>query len=184
MSGGSELAFQAAGLLLGAIVGSFLATLLIRWPQGRSVATGRSRCDSCGAKLGVRDLVIASGACTDSAINRITFEGLDYAAVPDFDLMRRASRGDSQAFEVLYDELSPAVYGLARRVVRDPARAEDVTQEVFLDVWRKATRFDADRGKAKTWIMTIAHRRAESDRLDAAADSLHAPPDEQGVRIR
>lgn len=80
---------------------------------------------------------------------------------PDVDdLMRRASRGDSQAFEALYDELSPAVYGLARRVVRDPARAEDVTQEVFLDVWRKATRFDVERGKAKTWVMTIAHRRA------------------------
>jgi len=80
---------------------------------------------------------------------------------PDVDdLMRRASRGDSQAFEVLYDELSPAVYGLARRVVRDPARAEDVTQEVFLDVWRKATRFDVERGRAKTWVMTIAHRRA------------------------
>jgi len=80
---------------------------------------------------------------------------------PDVDdLMRRASRGDSQAFEALYDELSAAVYGLARRVVRDPARAEDVTQEVFLDVWRKATRFDVERGKAKTWVMTIAHRRA------------------------
>lgn len=80
---------------------------------------------------------------------------------PDVDeLMHRASRGDSGAFETLYDVLSPAVYGLARRVVRDPARAEDVTQEVFLDVWRKATRFDGARGKAKTWVMTIAHRRA------------------------
>ena len=76
------------------------------------------------------------------------------------DLLRRAARGDSEAFEELYDELSPAVYGLARRVVRDPARAEDVTQEVFLDVWRKATRFDLARGKAKTWVMTIAHRRS------------------------
>ncbi len=80
---------------------------------------------------------------------------------PDVEeLMRRAARGESRAFEALYDELSPAVYGLARRVVRDPARAEDVTQEVFLDVWRKATRFDVERGKAKTWVMTIAHRRA------------------------
>ena len=52
-----------------------------------------TRVGSCGAlteELALRDLVIASGACTDSAINRITFEGLDYAAVPDFDLMRRA----------------------------------------------------------------------------------------------
>jgi RNA polymerase sigma-70 factor (ECF subfamily) len=80
---------------------------------------------------------------------------------PDVDeLMHRAARGDSGAFETLYDVLSPAVYGLARRVVRDPARAEDVTQEVFLDVWRKATRFDGARGKAKTWVMTIAHRRS------------------------
>jgi RNA polymerase sigma-70 factor, ECF subfamily len=76
------------------------------------------------------------------------------------DLMRRAARGDAQAFATLYDELSPAVYGLARRVVRDPAKAEDVTQEVFIDVWRQATRFDVERGRAKTWVMTIAHRRA------------------------
>lgn len=75
-------------------------------------------------------------------------------------LVRRVSRGDSQAFEQLYDELSSAVYGLARRVVRDPTRAEDVTQEVFLEVWRKAARFDSSLGKAKTWVMTIAHRRA------------------------
>jgi RNA polymerase sigma-70 factor (ECF subfamily) len=62
------------------------------------------------------------------------------------DLMRKVARGDSGAFEELYDELAPAVFGLARRVVRDPAKAEDVTQEVFVDVWRKATRFDVDRG--------------------------------------
>lgn len=57
MSDGGELLYQGLGLLLGAIVGSFLATLLIRWPQGKSVVAGRSRCDSCGVPLGVRDLV-------------------------------------------------------------------------------------------------------------------------------
>lgn len=75
-------------------------------------------------------------------------------------LLGRVARGDRGAFSALYDELSSAVYGLARRVVRDPARAEDVTQEVFLDIWRKASRFDQSLGKAKTWIMTITHRRA------------------------
>jgi RNA polymerase sigma-70 factor (ECF subfamily) len=75
-------------------------------------------------------------------------------------LLGRVARGDAQAFEKLYDELSAVVFGLARRVVRDPARAEDVTQEVFLEVWRKAARFDSSLGKAKTWVLTIAHRRA------------------------
>jgi RNA polymerase sigma-70 factor, ECF subfamily len=75
-------------------------------------------------------------------------------------LLARIARGDSQAFDELYDEVSAAVFGLARRVVRDPGKAEDVTQEVFLEVWRKASRFDRDLGRARTWIMTIAHRRS------------------------
>lgn len=75
-------------------------------------------------------------------------------------LVGRVARGDRAAFEELYDHMSAPVYGVARRVVRDPARAEDVSQDVFLDVWRKAPSFDATRGSAKTWIMTIAHRRA------------------------
>src|SRR4051795_4178355 len=80
---------------------------------------------------------------------------------PDVEaLITRVARGDSRAFEALYDELSSAVFGLARRVVRDPARAEDVTQEVFLEVWRKAARYDRALGTPRTWMMTIAHRRA------------------------
>ena len=75
-------------------------------------------------------------------------------------LLDRVARGDRAAFEALYDLVSAPVFGLARRVVRDPARAEDVTQEVFLDVWRRAPRFDRAQGSARTWIMTIAHRRA------------------------
>ena len=75
-------------------------------------------------------------------------------------LLSRTSRGDSAAFAELYDTLGASVYGLARRVVRDPSRAEDVSQEVFLEVWRKAPSFDETRGSAKTWVMTIAHRRA------------------------
>ena len=75
-------------------------------------------------------------------------------------LVGRVAVGDPQAFERLYDVIGAAVYGVARRVVRDPNRAEDVTQDVFLEVWRKAPSFDSSRGSAKTWVMTIAHRRA------------------------
>ena len=75
-------------------------------------------------------------------------------------LVPRVALGDAQAFEALYDLMGSSVYGVARRVVRDPARAEDVTQDAFLEVWRKAPSFDRSRGSARTWIMTIAHRRA------------------------
>jgi RNA polymerase sigma-70 factor, ECF subfamily len=78
----------------------------------------------------------------------------------DDELLLAAARGDERAFAALYDELAPAVFGVARRVVRDPARAEEVAQEVFVSVWRFATRFDPAKGGARTWAMTLAHRRA------------------------
>lgn len=75
-------------------------------------------------------------------------------------LMARVAGGDTDAFSLLYDQTSALVYGLALRVVRSEAMAEEVTQEVFLQVWRKASDFDPERGSGKTWIATLAHRRA------------------------
>jgi RNA polymerase sigma-70 factor (ECF subfamily) len=82
---------------------------------------------------------------------------------PDLDgLLRQVARGDQQAFEAVYDQLARPAYGVIRRVLRDPAQSEEVTQEVLLEVWRTASRFDPDRGRAATWVLTIAHRRSPS----------------------
>ena len=92
---------------------------------------------------------------------------------PDADagqLLVGVGRGDEQAFAAVYDLLGAAVYGLARRVVRDPARAEEIAQEVFIQVWQSAARFDPARGSAKGWVLTLAHRRAvDAVRHDQAA---------------
>jgi RNA polymerase sigma-70 factor (ECF subfamily) len=88
------------------------------------------------------------------------------------DLLRRTSLGETGAFEELYRLFASRVYGIARRVVRDPAQAEEVAQEVFLEVWRRAGRFDAARGSAASWVLALAHSRAV-DRVrsaQAAAD--------------
>lgn len=75
-------------------------------------------------------------------------------------LLRRAAGGDETAFGHLYDALSARVHGLVRRVVRDPAQSEEVTQEVFTEIWRQSARYDATRGSVVVWVMTIAHRKA------------------------
>ncbi len=75
-------------------------------------------------------------------------------------LMTLITGGDQQAFARLYDQTSHRVYGLVLRVLRDRVMSEEVTQEVFFEVWRKAPQFDRTRGAALSWIMTIAHRRA------------------------
>ena len=75
-------------------------------------------------------------------------------------LLAQVARGDHQAFEVVYGQLAGPVYGVVRRVLRDPAQSEEVAQEVLLEVWQTASRFDSARGSAAAWALTIAHRRA------------------------
>lgn len=109
------------------------------------------------------------------------------------------ARGDHGAYEVLYRELAPPIYGLIRRVLRDPAQSEEVTQEVLLEIWRTASRFDPGKGSPAAWAMTIAHRRAVDrvrseeadarreqqaapDATDDVADAVEAALDQQQVR--
>lgn len=103
-------------------------------------------------------------------------------------LLEQVATGDRRAYADLYDAMAPAVYGLARRVVVDPSMAEEVTQEVLLAVWSQAASFDRTKGSARTWVFTMAHRRAvdvvrseqaSRNRVDrVAAASTERPFDE------
>ena len=92
-----------------------------------------------------------------------------HAAVtdPPADLSHRLSvllegigRGDQAAFAEFYQLTSRRVFGMARRVLIDPELSEDTTQEVFLQVWQNASKFDPKAGSPLSWLMTISHRRA------------------------
>jgi RNA polymerase sigma-70 factor (ECF subfamily) len=90
-----------------------------------------------------------------------TAEGTDDEPQADLvALMAKVAQGDEQAFGLLYDALSPQVYGIAQRVLRNAALAQEVTQETFLTVWQQAPGFDRDKGSVKTWVAVIAHRRS------------------------
>ena len=84
----------------------------------------------------------------------------DLAHLSDEALVALAARADDGALAELYDRFGHVAYGLALRIVRDPALAEDAVQEAFLTIWRSASRFVPERAKARTWILTLVHRRA------------------------
>lgn len=70
------------------------------------------------------------------------------------------ARGDVPAFGAVYDQIAAPVFGIVCRLLSDPAQSEEVTQDVLLEVWRTAARFDAGKGSAMAWVATLAHRRA------------------------
>src|SRR5438067_2242537 len=104
----------------------------------------------------------------------------NYSEFPDEALLALAAREDEEALAQLYDRYSRVAYGLALRIVRDQALAEDAVQEAFLTVWRTAGSFRSDRAKPSTWILTLVHRRAvdvvrrEERRRAAPLDSVEA----------
>jgi RNA polymerase sigma-70 factor, ECF subfamily len=83
-----------------------------------------------------------------------------HAHLSDEALVALVARGDEDALGELYDRVGRIAYGLALRVLRDERHAEDAVQEAFLQVWRSAATFRAERAKASTWILTLVHRRA------------------------
>lgn len=99
--------------------------------------------------------------------------------------MAAVADGDQAAFAALYDLLSAPVHGTARAVLRDPDHAAEVTQEVMLEVWRTAPRFDPAQGSVRTWVLTLTHRRAvdrvravqaQRDRDQRVLDGAHHRP--------
>ena len=86
--------------------------------------------------------------------------GASPATVSDEALVAAVGRQDDSALAALYDRHGATCYRLALRIVRDSSLAEDVVQEAFVDLWRSASNFDAGRGRGRTWLLVITHRRA------------------------
>jgi len=113
----------------------------------------------------------------------------ELAHLSDEALVLLAARSEQHALAELYDRYGRTAYGLALRILRDEALAEDAVQEGFLAVWRTASRFVPERGKASTWILTLVHRRAvdvvrreqrrRADALDEAVEPGGASVDEE-----
>jgi RNA polymerase sigma-70 factor (ECF subfamily) len=103
----------------------------------------------------------------------------------------RVREGDEHAFAEFYDHVAPTVFGVILRVLRDRAQAEEVTQEVFVELWRTAPRFDPSRGSVRSWANTMAHRRAvdrvrseQSARDREVADGARAARSQEDVADR
>lgn len=94
---------------------------------------------------------------------RLSYEPMNEPSTATADLnsvLHRVAGGSTADFATLYDQTAARVYGLVLRVLRDPGYSEETTQEIYLEVWRNAGRYDASKGSAMAWLLALAHRRA------------------------
>src|SRR3712207_696317 len=113
------------------------------------------------------------------------------SAVSDEAVLEAVGRGDHDALGELYDRFGRLAYGLAYRILRDQALAEDAVQDAFLAVWRSADAYERERAKPSTWILTVVHRRAvdlvrreqrrRGESLESAPEPTSAPADEDAT---
>ena len=105
--------------------------------------------------------------------------GASGAAADDVAAVKRAARGEEAALAEIYDRHSRFVFSLALRIVRDAGEAEDLTQDVFVQLWRQATRFDVERGNVLAWLCTMTRTRAiDVLRRRRVRANMNAPVDE------
>ena len=117
----------------------------------------------------------------------------DLAHLTDEALLSLVASSDDRALAELYDRLGGVAYGVALRILRDDALAQDAVQEAFLAVWRSADRFLAERAKASTWVLTLVHRRAvdlvrreerrRADPIETAPEPSGAGADEEATLV-
>lgn len=108
--------------------------------------------------------------------------GADLSSISDLDLMQRINQGDQDALLTLYARYGSQVYGLALRILRNTALAEEATQDTFLKVWRKGVRWEPAKGLFGSWLLTVArytaidHLRRERRQAPSHADPPEASP--------
>ncbi|PSL36615.1 RNA polymerase ECF family sigma subunit [Labedella gwakjiensis] len=118
--------------------------------------------------FGMLDAVASEETSTEARAQQIP--AVDSAAAELQQLVARIASGDQLAFGDFYDRLAPRVFAIVRRVLVDPSQSEEVTQEIFVELWQSAPRYAPNKGGVTTWVMTIAHRRAV-DRVRASQAS-------------
>ncbi len=121
-------------------------------------------------EVAFEDARVADLCATDTGQATSLLDQLQQQFSSDESLVERLQNGDAGALTVLFERHSPRLFGIARRILRNDAEAEDAVQQIFLDVFRSVHQFNADKGSFKTWLMMFAYQRIFNCRRSLAAN--------------